>query len=528
MERERLETDVVIVGAGPAGLAAAIRLRQCAPDLAVCVVEKGAQVGAHILSGAAIDPRALDELLPDWAETGAPLNTPVTDERLMWLSGSGAWRLPAGGASRGCRVASLGRLCQWLAERAEALGVEIFPGFAAVAPRLEDGRVAGVITGDMGRDRAGQPTERFQPGVDLVARQTLVAEGCRGSLARLLIGRFGLADAAAPQTHGLGIKELWQVAPERHRPGAVVHTLGWPLDGATHGGGFLYHLGDGTVSVGLVVALDHGNPALDPFVEMQRLKTHPLYRQVLAGGRRIGWGARALVEGGLQALPELVFPGGVLIGDAAGFLNVPRIKGVHGAMKSGMLAAEAVAEALAAGRDRAETYPAALRASWLWNELSRARNVRPGFRLGRVPGALHAALDQMVLRGRAPWTLGHRADHTAWQPVARPRPDLRPDGVLTFDRPSSVHLSGTVHDESQPVHLRINDSDDLVRTSYHRLGGPEARYCPAGVYEWGDGPELRIQAGNCVHCKTCDIVDPGQNIVWTPPQGGDGPNYQGM
>ncbi len=541
MARERMEYDVVIVGAGPAGLGAAIRLRQlCAErgrDLSVCVIEKGSEVGAHILSGAVIETRALDELIPDWKAKGAPLLTPAAEDRFLFLTAANSIRLPTppGMRNHGNFIVSLGNLCRWLAQQAEALGVEIYPGFAAAELLEEDGRVVGVATGDMGIGKSGAKTVRFQAGVELRGRQTLFAEGARGSLTKKLFDRFELRAGVDPQTYALGVKELWEVEPAKHRPGAILHTIGWPLDTRTYGGSFLYHLENNQVAVGFVVGLDYANPFLSPFEEFQRFKTHPDIRPLFEGGRRIAYGARALNEGGLQSIPKLTFPGGALIGCTAGFLNVPKIKGSHTAMKSGMLAAEAAFDALGADAPPAELqdYRARLEASWVWDELRRARNIRPAFRWGLLPGLAHAALDAYVLRGRAPWTLHHHADHAATLPRDRARPIAypKPDGVVSFDRLSSVFLSNTNHEEDQPAHLKLRDPAVAIATNLAIYDAPEQRYCPAGVYEIvqdAAGPRLQINAQNCVHCKTCDIKDPTQNIDWTVPEGGGGPNYPNM
>ncbi|WP_440997782.1 electron transfer flavoprotein-ubiquinone oxidoreductase [Arhodomonas sp. SL1] len=539
-----MEYDVVIVGGGPSGLAAAIRLMQRASEaereLSVCVLEKGGEIGAHILSGAVIEPRALEELLPDWKERGAPLNTPASEDRFLYLTATGARRLPTPPQMKneGNYIISLGNLCRWLAEQAEELGVEIYPGFAAAEVLYhDDGSVKGVATGDMGLNPNGTPGPNHEPGVELHARQTLLAEGCRGSLTKTLTERFNLRKGADPQTYGLGIKELWEVKPENHQPGLVIHTVGWPMDSKTYGGSFLYHLEDNQVAVGFVVGLDYDNPYLSPFDEMQRFKTHPAIRPTFEGGRRISYGARALSEGGYQSIPKLTFPGGALIGDTAGFLNMPKIKGSHTAMKSGMTAADAVFEALGGeggNGDEITAYPERLRESWLWDELYRARNIRPSFRWGLWPAMAYSAIDTYVFAGKAPWTFHHHADHEQLKPKDRGQPiDYpKPDGVITFDRLSSVFLSNTNHEENQPCHLTLRDDSVPVTVNLERYAGPEARYCPAGVYEFVDddqgNPRLQINAQNCVHCKTCDIKDPTQNIHWVVPEGGGGPNYPNM
>ncbi|MDA0675049.1 MAG: electron transfer flavoprotein-ubiquinone oxidoreductase [Proteobacteria bacterium] len=542
MTREAMEFDVVIVGAGPAGLGAAIRLKQKAAEaereVAVCVIEKGAELGAHILSGAVIEPRALDELIPDWREKGAPLNTPATDDRFMFLTERRAFRLPTPPQmhNAGNYIASLGNLVRWLGTEAEALGVEVYPGFAAAEVLYdESGRVSGVATGDMGLDHEGKPGPNHQPGVELRARYTLFAEGCRGSLSEGLIKRFDLRQGCDPQTYGIGIKELWEVRPEKHRPGHVTHTVGWPLSTDTYGGSFLYHLENNQVAVGFVIGLDYANPHLNPFEEMQRFKTHPAIRSTFEGGRRIAYGARALNEGGLQSIPKLTFPGGALTGCSAGFVNVPKIKGSHTAMKTGMLAADAVFAALGAETPPPEldAYPEALRHSWVWDELSRARNIRPSFHNGFWAGLLYSAFDTLLLRGRAPWTLNNKPSHTALKPAAS-MPKItypKPDGVVSFDRLSSVFLSNTNHEEGQPSHLKIIDPAVPVDVNLARFDGPEQRYCPAGVYEFvtmEGTPRLQVNAQNCVHCKACDIKDPTQNITWVVPEGGGGPRYPNM
>lgn len=551
IERESMSYDVVIVGAGPAGLAAAIRLKQIAADqdreIGVCVLEKGSEVGAHILSGAVLETRALDELLPDWREMGAPVTTAVSDEKFLFLKESSASSVPTGILppalkNHGNYIISLGNLCRWLGEQAEALGVEIYPGFAAAEVLFDDaGRVRGVATGDMGIGVDGTPTANHTPGIELHATYTFFAEGCRGQLGRQLMDRFDLRTACEDQTYGIGIKELWQVAPEQHKPGLVVHTAGWPLDSDTYGGSFLYHLEDNQVAVGYVVGLDYKNPYLSPFEEFQRFKTHPEIRPTFEGGKRISFGARALNEGGVQSLPKLVFPGGVLIGCEAGTLNVPKIKGTHTAMKSGMLAAEAAAAAIAEAGDDApagmlDGFVSAFRDSWAYRELWSARNFRPSFKFGLKLGTLLSGLDQVVLRGRAPWTLKHgHADHEALEPKDRHTPiDYpKPDGEVSFDRLSSVYISNTNHEENQPSHLTLKDSSVPITVNLENYDAPEQRYCPAQVYEIvrdddGSNPRLQINAQNCVHCKTCDIKDPTQNIVWVAPEGGGGPNYPNM
>ena len=544
--RERMEFDVVIVGAGPAGLAAAIRLKQRAPDLSVVIVEKGSEVGAHILSGAVIDPVALDRLLPEWRSEETPIRTPVTEDRFLYLGPAGSVRLPAFVmpplmSNHGNYVVSLGNVCRWLAGKAEALGVEIYPGFAAAELIFDDnGAVIGVATGDMGVGRDGEPGPNYQRGMELVGRYTLIGEGARGSLAKQLIARFGLSDGREPQKFGLGIKELWQVDPARHRPGLVQHSFGWPLDNATGGGSFLYHLEDNQVVVGLVVHLNYQNPYLSPFREFQRFKTHPAIAPLFEGGRRISYGARAITEGGWQSVPNLAFPGGALIGCSAGFVNLPRIKGSHNAMLSGMLAAEHVAAAIASGRahDTLEDYEAAWRGSEIGADLAKVKNVKPLWsRLGTFGGILAGGADMWAstLFGGSPLgTLKHgKPDFAATKPAAKARviDYPKPDGVVSFDLASSVFLSNTNHEEDQPVHLRVADPL-LQKTSEHDVfAGLSQRYCPAGVYEWiegSEGPRYQINAQNCVHCKTCDIKDPNQNITWTVPEGGGGPNYPNM
>jgi len=543
--RESMEFDVVIVGAGPSGLAAAIRLKQLAPEMSVVVVEKGSVVGAHILSGAVIDPSGLDALLPAWRDEDTPVRTEVADDRFYMLGPAGALRLPNALMpplmnNHGNFIVSLGQVCRWLAARAEAAGVEIYPGFAAAEVLFgERGEVAGIATGDMGVGRDGKPKDSFTRGMELRGKYTLFGEGARGHLTKALIARFGLDRDREPPKFGIGLKELWQVAPDRHRPGLVQHTFGWPLDNRTGGGSFLYHYDDSLVSIGFVVHLNYENPYLSPFEEFQRLKTHPLVRDTLAGGKRIGYGARAIAEGGWQSMPRLAFPGGALIGDGAGFLNVPRIKGTHNAMRSGMLAAEHAAQALAAGRanDELADYEEGWRASAIGADLWKVRNAKPLWSsLGTVLGIACAGADMWAnsLGFSLFGTLRHRKpDSACLKPAAQCRPISypKPDGRLTFDRLSSVFLSNTNHEEDQPVHLRIADPAVQRSSEHDTFAGPSGRYCPAGVYEWveqGGVPSYVINAQNCVHCKTCDIKDPNRNINWVAPEGGGGPNYQNM
>jgi electron-transferring-flavoprotein dehydrogenase len=554
MERESMEVDVLIVGAGPAGLSAAIRLMQMAEEasveLSVCVLEKGSEVGAHIMSGAVMEPRALDELIPDWAERGAPLKVPVTAEKFMFLSAVNSiplpnFVLPKATHNNGNYIISLGNVARWLAEQAEAMGVEIFPGFAASELLFhDDGRVKGVVTGIMGINAQGEQKPTFEAGMELHAKYTLFGEGCRGSLSQQLLKRFDLDKDCQPQTYGIGLKELWEVPDEVHREGLVVHTAGWPMDNATYGGSFLYHLDNNQVAIGFVIALDYQNPYLSPFDEFQRYKIHPEISRHLKGGKRIAYGARALNEGGLQSIPGLVFPGGALIGCGAGFMNVPKIKGSHNAIKTGMLAAEAAFGAIqtanAAGEALPEavleSYPAALRESWVWKELTAARNFRPAFaKWGLIGGTLYNGVDQF-LGGHVGWTLNNpHKDHESLKRKEQCRAiDYpKPDGVYSFDKLSSVFISNTNHEEDQPVHLRLADPEVPVDHNLALYDAPEQRYCPAGVYEIltdddGGNARLQISAQNCLHCKTCDIKDPTQNITWTTPEGTGGPNYPNM
>ncbi len=537
-DREAMHYDVVIVGAGPAGLSCAIRLKQLKPDLSVCILEKGSEVGAHLLSGAAFETRALDELIPDWKEKGAPVTIEAKDDHFIFMTSKKSFRLPTPPQMKnhGNYIISLGELCRWLAEQAEALEVEIFSGFAAAEILYnQDKAVIGVATGDMGINKNGEKTDAFEPGVELHAKQTIFAEGCHGSLTKALIETYNLRDHSDPQTYALGVKEIWEIKKENHRSGKILHSIGWPMDNKTYGGSWLYHWRENMVSIGYVTALDYKNPYLSPYEEMQRFKLHPDISKILEGGKRISYGARALVEGGLQSLPRLTFPGGLLIGDTAGFLNVAKIKGNHTAMKTGMLAADTLASRLDIKTDYGlefHQYEERFKKSWVYKELYKVRNIRPGFQKGLWFGLLHAAF-QTLGGWMLPYTLKNHADYSQtgkaadYEPITYPKPD----GKLTFDRLTSVQLTNTFHSEDQPSHLKLRDADIPVAVNLPDFAGPSTRYCPAAVYEFveeGEETKFVINAQNCIHCKTCDIKDPSQNIIWTVPEGGGGPKYGSM
>ncbi|MCH9852253.1 MAG: electron transfer flavoprotein-ubiquinone oxidoreductase [Alphaproteobacteria bacterium] len=539
-EREVMEVDVVIVGAGPAGLATAIRLQQLAQEknqeLSICVLEKGSEVGAHILSGAVLEPRALNELIPDWQTKGAPLHTPAKSDNFLMLTKKRAFRMPTPPQmhNKGNYIISLGLLCRWLGEQAENMGIDIYPGFAAAEVLYhEDGAVKGVATGDMGIGKDGTQTTNYQRGMELHAKQTIFAEGCHGSLTKQLMQKFNLRADAQPQTYGIGIKELWEIPEAQSQPGKIVHSAGWPLGSKTYGGSFLYHLNDNMVSVGFVVGLDYENPYVMPYMEFQRFKHHPAIAKHLQGGKRIAYGARAINEGGYQSIPKLTFAGGVLVGCAAGFVNVPKIKGSHTAMKSGMLAAEAVFDALNNNEKEAIAYEQNLKKSWVYKELYKVRNIRPAFKFGFYWALIYSAIDTYLLRGCAPWTFKHHADHASLKPAKNYQPiDYpKPDGVLSFDRLTNLSFSGVNHEENQPAHLQLKDEAVAININHADYASPEERFCPAGVYEMVEengAKRMQINAQNCVHCKTCDIKDPTQNINWVTPEGGGGPNYAMM
>lgn len=545
MEEETISFDVLIVGAGPAGLSAAIRLAQHTQGQtnppSICIIEKGAEVGAHIMSGAVLNPKALSELFIDWKELDAPLNTPVTEDQFIYLTKDKHYKLPTPPNMKndGNYIISLGKLCRFLAKHAELLGVQVFPGFPGETLLYDEaGKVCGVKTKDSGLNPDGTPGNNYQPGMEIYAKETVLAEGCRGSLSKTAIKKFHLDKDCDPQTYGLGIKEIWEVDKKQHHPGRVIHSVGWPLDTKTYGGSFIYHLEDQKVAVGFVTGLDYQNPYMDPYQEFQRFKTHPDICPTFKNGKRISYGARALVEGGLQSVPNLIFPGGMLVGDSAGFVNVPAIKGIHTSMKSGMLAADAIFEQISYlesdPKIPIEDYARKVQLSWVYDELHQARNIRPAFRWGLWGGLAYAAFDTYILKGKAPWTLKHKnADHQTLKkaknatPIAYPKPD----GKITFNKLDSVYISNTQHRENQPCHLVLNNPKIAITVNLKEYDGPETRYCPAGVYEIIDrnkAPKLQINAANCVHCKTCDIKDPQQNINWVPPEGGEGPSYGEM
>lgn len=535
MSQDVMEYDFLIIGAGPAGLAAAIHIKQLASDLSVCILEKASQIGAHSLSGAVLEPSSLKELLPDeWQN--APTFSEVTEDGLYYLSQSKAFKLPTPKPMRneGNYIVSLGEICKFLADKAQSLGVEIYPGFpAAKLLYTKDHAVQGVITGEMGVDKNNNKTPNYQPGMHIHAKQTIIAEGCRGQLSEQVINKYDLRLNKSPQTYAIGLKEVWEIPEQQHKLGKVVHTVGWPMDSKTYGGSFLYHISKNRVALGFVIGLDYKNPWLNTFKELQRFKTHSFISETLQGGTRISYGARALNEGGWQSLPKLSFPGGVLIGDSAGFLNVPKIKGIHTAIKSGMLAAESGIKTVKEGFKENGTYQSAVDNSWLGKELYKVRNIRPDFKFGIIPGFINAAIESYITQGKSPWTLKNHADHTQLQKAKNaPKIDYpKPDSKLTFDILSSVYLSNTHHEENQPCHLHLRDKSKVIEVNLNEYASPETRYCPAAVYEIVEKenkPKLQINAQNCLHCKTCDIKDPEQNIVWTAPEGGGGPNYTEM
>ena len=548
-EYESIDVDVAIIGGGPSGLATAIRLRQLAlergEDIHVCLIEKGPEIGRHILSGAVMEPRALDILLPDWHDRSPPLDTPAKEDHFCFLTEKRSFRLPTPPQmnNHGNYIVSLGRICSWLGSIAEEMGVDIFPGFAAVdvIPCDDNQGIQGVITGSMGVDKNGEKTSSFAPGIAIRARQTIIAEGCRGSLAQQLMKKFELRKHASPQTYALGMKEVWEIDESLSDPGKIIHTIGWPLDKNTYGGSFLYHLQNNRLALGFVVGLDYQNPHLFPYMELQRFKHHPFIHGLLEGGRRVSYGARSLNEGGFQAIPELVFPGGMLVGCSAGFLNVPKIKGIHTSMMSGIVAAETVADALIAQKDALPLkaplhhYKESLQKTWLWDELYRARNIRPSFKASLYGGIAYSGIDTYIFRGKAPWTFQTKEeDHQTLKPAQTSKPIAypKPDGVISFDRLSNLPYSGTNHEQNQPCHLRLKDTEIPVQHNLAKFDAPEQRFCPAGVYEIVENAQqekaLQINAQNCLHCKACDIKDSRQNIVWTPPQGGEGPQYESM
>lgn len=539
MQREVLNYDVVIVGAGPSGLATAIRLKQLsqADELSIAIIDKGSSIGANIISGCVMDPRGLSELIPNWHELDMPVKTKVISEQMLFLTQSKKFKLPIpkNWNNDGNYIVSLSQLCQSLSEYAESLGVEVYPGFSASLPIIENNRVVGIVTSDVGLDKNGNETANYQPGIELRAKQLVIAEGCRGSLAKQIIKHFDLDKNSTPQTYGLGIKEVWQVNPKLHSPGTVIHCLGYPLNNMAYGGGFLYHQENHMVSVGLVTALDYKNPYLSPYEEFQKFKQHPEIKRILEGGKRIEYGARTVVEGGVQALPKLTFAGGVIVGDSAGFLNVAKIKGVHNAIKSGMIAADAIIQCIKQNNVEADNYSTAVLESWLYKDLHKVRNIRPGFNYGLYTGLLYAAIDNYIFKGMAPWTFKNKHKDNEKLENAVPEKVInypKHDGIYSFDKSSSVHLANISHDENQPCHLILSDKTIPIKINLHKYASPESRYCPAGVYEImhdkSGEPSLHINSQNCVHCKACDIKDPSQNITWIPPESGSGPQYSEM